>query len=74
MPAVLQEHEAKIVRLANDVRIRTVLGSEQGAILGAGLTETEPLERPASYSESTTVRNDDGSGPQYLDHERALLR
>lgn len=57
-PAVLQEHEAEIVRLANDVLVRTVLGSEQGAILVAGLTEAEPLGRPAKYIESTAVQND----------------
>ena len=58
-PAVLQEHEAEIVRLANDVLVRTVLGSEQGAILVAGLTEAEPQGRSAKYIESTTVQNDD---------------
>jgi hypothetical protein len=30
-PAVLQEHEAEIVRVANDALVRAVLGSEQGA-------------------------------------------
>ncbi len=35
-PVVLQEHEAEIVRLANDALVRAVLGSEQGAILVAG--------------------------------------
>ncbi|MCH5377426.1 MAG: hypothetical protein JJ992_25985, partial [Planctomycetes bacterium] len=58
-PPVLREHEAEIVRLANDVLVRTVLGSEEGAILVAGLTEAEPLGRPARYIDSTTVRNDD---------------
>lgn len=58
-PAVLQEHEAEVVRLANDALVRAVLGNEQGAVLVAGLTEAEPLGRPATYVESTSVRNDD---------------
>lgn len=58
-PVVLNEHEAEILRLANDVLVRAVLGSEQGAVLVAGLTEAEPLGRPAKYVESTSVRNDD---------------
>jgi len=58
-PAVLQEHEAEIVRVANDALVRAVLGSEQGAVLVAGLTEAETLGRPAKYIESTTVQNDD---------------
>ncbi|TWU41476.1 D-alanyl-D-alanine carboxypeptidase precursor [Novipirellula aureliae] len=57
--AVLREHETEIVRLANDALVRTVLGSEQGAVLVAGLTEIEPLGRPATYIESTAVRNDE---------------
>ncbi|MCM2369502.1 serine hydrolase domain-containing protein [Aporhodopirellula aestuarii] len=58
-PAVLHEHESEIVHLANKILVRAVLGSEQGAILVAGLTESEPLGRPARYIESTTVQNDD---------------
>jgi len=58
-PRVLKEHKAEILRLTNDVLVKAVLGSEQGAILVAGLTEAKPLGRPARYSESTTVRNDD---------------
>ena len=59
MPAVVREHESEIVRLANDALVRTVMGNEEGAILVAGLTEIESLGRPATYVESTTVRNDD---------------
>lgn len=58
-PTVLQEHETEIVRLANDALVRTVFGSEQGAVLVAGLTEAEPLGHRARYVESTTVQNDD---------------
>jgi len=58
-PTVLREHEAEILRLANDMLVQAVLGSEQGAILVAGLTEAEPLGHPARYIESATVINDD---------------
>ena len=57
-PAVVKEHEAEIVRLANEALVQAVLGSEQGAILVAGLTEATPLGRPAGYVESSTVQND----------------
>ncbi|MCB9925410.1 MAG: beta-lactamase family protein [Planctomycetaceae bacterium] len=57
-PAVVKEHEAEIVHLANDSLVQAVLGSEQGAILVAGLTEAKPLGRPARYIESTTIQND----------------
>lgn len=59
VPAVLREHEAEIVRMANDTLVRTVFSNEQGAVLVAGLTESEALGRSARYIESTTVRNDD---------------
>lgn len=59
VPAVVREHEAEIVRLANDALVRTVMGNEQGAILVAGLTEIESRGRPATSVESTTVRNDE---------------
>ncbi len=59
VPAVLREHETEIVRMANDTLVRTVFGNEQGAILVAGLTESESVGRPARHIESTTVRNDD---------------
>ncbi|MFV2067281.1 MAG: serine hydrolase domain-containing protein [Pirellulales bacterium] len=58
-PVVLNEHDAEILRLANDVLVRAVLGSEQGAVLVAGLTEAKPLGRPAKHVESTSVRNGD---------------
>ncbi len=59
MPPVVREHEAEIIRLANEALVRTVMGNEHGAILVAGLTEIDSLGRPATYIESTTVRNDD---------------
>jgi CubicO group peptidase (beta-lactamase class C family) len=61
VPAVIREHETEIVRLANEALVRTVMGNEQGAILVAGLTEIESLGRPATYIESTVVRNDDAN-------------
>lgn len=57
-PTVLKERKNEIVLLANNILPRAVLGSEQGAILVAGLSEAEPLGRPAKYIESTTVQND----------------
>jgi len=59
VPAVVREHEREIVGLANDAIVRTVMGNEEGAVLVAGLTESESLGRPARYIESTTVRSDD---------------
>lgn len=56
-PSVLKEHEAEILRMANDTLVQALLGSERGATLVAGLTEAEPLGRPARYVESTAVRN-----------------
>ncbi len=58
-PAVVKEHEAEIVHMANEALVQTVLGSEQGAVLVAGLTEAKPLGRPARYVESATIQNDD---------------
>jgi CubicO group peptidase (beta-lactamase class C family) len=59
VPVVVREHEAEIVRLANEALVQTVLGNEQGAILVAGLTEMESVGRPATHIESTAVRTDD---------------
>jgi CubicO group peptidase (beta-lactamase class C family) len=58
-PVVLQEHQAEISRLANDLLIRTVMDSQNGAVLVAGLAEFKPLGRPARFIESATVLNDD---------------
>ena len=44
------EHEAEMLRLANDVLPRAVIDSEKGAILMAGLAEFKPLGRPAGSS------------------------
>jgi CubicO group peptidase (beta-lactamase class C family) len=58
-PPVLQEHQAEVFRLANEMLPRTVIDSEKGAILLAGLAEFKPLGRPARYVESASVLNDD---------------
>jgi CubicO group peptidase (beta-lactamase class C family) len=58
-PPALQEHQAEIIRLANDTLVRAMLDSEKGAILVAGLVEAKPLGRPAKYVESAAVMNDD---------------
>ena len=58
-PAVVVEHEAEIIRLANDMVVKAVLDNEKGAILVAGVTEAKPLGRPARYIESAAVMNDD---------------
>ena len=58
-PTVLLEHHAEALRLANDRLVHTIIDSEQGAILVAGLAEFEPLGRPARFIESATVLNDD---------------
>ena len=58
-PAVLQEHQAEVFRLANEILPRAVIDSEKGAILLAGLAEFQPLGRPARFVESAAVLNDD---------------
>ncbi|MCS7468588.1 beta-lactamase family protein [Stieleria sp. ICT_E10.1] len=58
-PTVVVEHEAEIIRLANDIVVKAVLNSEKGAILVAGITEAKPHGRPARYVESAAVMNDD---------------
>jgi CubicO group peptidase (beta-lactamase class C family) len=58
-PAVLQEHQAEVFRLANELLPRAVIDSEKGAILLAGLAEFKPLGRAARFVESAAVLNDD---------------
>lgn len=58
-PVVLQEHQAEVFRLANDLLVRTVMDSQHGAVLVAGLAEFKPLGRPARFVESAAVLNDD---------------
>ena len=58
-PAVVQEHAAEVLRLANDLVPRSVFNSQEAAILIAGLTEFEQLGRPARYVESAAVLDAD---------------
>lgn len=58
-PAAVKEHQAEILRLANDTVVRAMLESERGAALVAGLAEAKPLGRPARYVESAVVTNED---------------
>lgn len=57
-PTVIVEHQAELLRLANDLLLRTLIETEQGAILFAGLGEAKPLGRPARFVESTAALND----------------
>ena len=56
---VWNEHESESGRILKDLLFRTINDSEVGAILIAGLAESESLGRPASYVDSVTVRNED---------------
>jgi CubicO group peptidase (beta-lactamase class C family) len=58
-PTILQEHQAEVIRLANDVLVPAVIDSERGSILAAGLAEFQPLGRPAQFIESAAVLNAD---------------
>lgn len=58
-PIVVREHHPEILRLAKDTLIPSVMDSERGAILFAGLSEFEPLGRPARFIESAGVLNAD---------------
>lgn len=58
-PPALQEHQAEAIRLVNDMLPRMVIGSQEGAVLIAGLTEFKPLGRPARFVESAAVLDDD---------------
>jgi CubicO group peptidase (beta-lactamase class C family) len=58
-PVVWRERQAELTRLADDMLIRTLIDSEQGAVLLAGLAEAEPLGRPVRFVESAATLNDD---------------
>lgn len=57
--ASLLEHKSEFVRLGSDSMTRSLLDSEKGAILIAGVFESKPLGRPARHTESASVVNDD---------------
>ncbi|TWU25105.1 D-alanyl-D-alanine-carboxypeptidase/endopeptidase AmpH precursor [Novipirellula galeiformis] len=58
-PAVLREHQQELVQLAKQTLATSIMDSEAGAILVAGLAEREPLGRPARFVESLAVLSDD---------------
>ncbi len=58
-PPAWREHQQEFDRLARDLVVRALMESERGAILAAGLTESQPLGRAKRYVESTEVMNDD---------------
>lgn len=58
-PAVLQEHQAEVLALANKLLPHSVLDSEHGAILLAGLAEFKPLGRAARFVDSAAVLHED---------------
>ncbi|MBC8876330.1 MAG: beta-lactamase family protein [Planctomycetes bacterium] len=58
-PVAVQEHQAEVSRLANDLLLRTLMDNEKAAILIAGLAEFKPLGHPARFVESAAVLNDD---------------
>ncbi len=58
-PTPWREREQEIVRLLSGMVGQALINSEQGAILLAGLFESETLGRPARYIESASVMNDE---------------
>jgi CubicO group peptidase (beta-lactamase class C family) len=58
-PVAWQERKSEMNRLANDMLVRTLIDSERGAILMAGLAEAKPLGRPVRFVESTEAMHDD---------------
>ncbi|MDP1563343.1 MAG: serine hydrolase domain-containing protein [Pirellulaceae bacterium] len=54
---LLREFEAEIKRSAKDAFVRAIWDSERAAILLSALYESEPLNRPRRFSESSLVRN-----------------
>ncbi len=58
-PPPWREREREIVKLLSGMVGQALINSEQGAILLAGLFESETLGRPAQYTESASVMNDE---------------
>ncbi len=59
LPVQWHEHRDEFMRLGSTMLIRSIIDSEQGAILVAGITEAKPLGRSARFVESASVLNDD---------------
>ena len=58
-PAAWHEHKSEFVRAGKEFLTRGLLDSENGAILIAGIAESEQLGRPKRFVETTSVINDD---------------
>lgn len=58
-PPPWREREQEIVKLLSGLVGQALISSEQGAILLAGLYESKTLGRPARYTESASVMNDE---------------
>lgn len=56
---VWHEHQAEIAEAFGSALLRALNDSEIGATLIAGLSEAQPLGRPAGVLDSAAVRNDD---------------
>jgi CubicO group peptidase (beta-lactamase class C family) len=56
---VWNEHERDISSISKDLLLRAINDSEAGAILLAGLAESNPMGRPARFVESVSVLNED---------------
>lgn len=59
LPVQWHEHQDEFTSLASKMLIRSIIDSEQSAILIAGIVEAKPLGRPARFVESASVMNDD---------------
>ena len=57
-PATWREHQAEFTRLGSELLTQSLISSEKGAILIAGIVESKPLGRPARYVESASVAHD----------------
>jgi CubicO group peptidase (beta-lactamase class C family) len=57
-PLAWSEHKAEFDRVAQEFLTRSLIDSEMGAILIAGIAESKPLGRPKRFTESTSVAND----------------
>jgi CubicO group peptidase (beta-lactamase class C family) len=58
-PQTWVEHKAEFDRAAREFLTRSLIDSEKGAILLAGIAEAKPLGHPVRYVESTSVANDE---------------
>jgi len=59
LPVQWQEHQEELTRLGSTMMLRSLIDSEQGAIMVAGISEAKPLGHPARFVESASVMNDE---------------